>query len=112
MEADVVPVGRDQIQHVEIAADIAGSFNHVYGNSFRFKIPTAVVPDTETGRTLPGLDGSKNEQVLRQYHPAVLRRGAAKKMARRIPTDSTKCLTSILSWPATSHRRLPCQSVR
>ncbi len=41
MEADVVPVGKDQVQHVEIAADIAGSFNHVYGSGYRFRIPEA-----------------------------------------------------------------------
>ena len=55
----IVPVGRDQIQHVEIAADIAGSCNHVYGDSFKFKIHQAVIPDAGTGRTLPGVDGRK-----------------------------------------------------
>lgn len=52
--SDVVPVGRDQMQHVEIAADIAKSFNHIYGHSFKFKVPQAVVPDAEAGCTLPG----------------------------------------------------------
>jgi len=58
-ESDVVPVGRDQVQHVEVAADIAGSFNHVYGRGYRFKIPEAIVPEAEVAQTLPGLDGRK-----------------------------------------------------
>ncbi len=74
---------------METAADIAGSFNHVYGNSFNFKIPQAVVPDAETGRTLPGIDGRKmsksyDNTILLFYSEAQL-----KKLARRIPTDST-----------------------
>ena len=56
-ESDVVPVGRHQVQHVEIAADIAGSFNHVYGEHYAFQLPEAVIPASETGHTLPGLAG-------------------------------------------------------
>jgi len=89
MDADVVPVGRDQIQHVEIAADIAGSFNHVYGNSFKFKIPQAIVPDAETGRTLPGVDGRKMSKSYDNTIPLFCSEQQLKKLARRIPTDST-----------------------
>ena len=89
MEADVVPVGRDQMQHVEIAADIAGAFNHVYGNSFKFKIPQAVVPDTETGRTLPGVDGRKMSKSYDNTIPLFCSEAQLKKLTRRIPTDST-----------------------
>lgn len=89
MEADVVPVGRDQMQHVEIAADIAGSFNHVYGDSFTFKIPQAVVPDAETGRTLPGVDGRKMSKSYDNTIPLFCGEAQLKKMVRRIPTDST-----------------------
>ena len=89
MEADVVPVGRDQIQHVEIAADIAGSFNHVYGESFKFKIPQAVVPDAETGRTLPGVDGRKMSKSYDNTIPLFCSETQLKKLVRRIPTDST-----------------------
>lgn len=89
MDADVVPVGRDQMQHVELAADIAGSFNHVYGNSFKFKIPQAVVPDAETGRTLPGLDGRKMSKSYDNIIPLFCGQGQLKKLIRRIPTDST-----------------------
>lgn len=88
MDTDMVPVGRDQMQHVEIAADIAGSFNHVYGNSFKFKIPQAVVPDTETGRTLPGVDGRKMSKSYDNTIPLFCSETQLKKLLRRIPTDS------------------------
>ncbi len=89
MEADVVPVGRDQTQHVEIAADIAGSFNHVYGETYRFKIPQAVVPAGETGHTLPGLDGRKMSKSYDNTIPLFCGEAQLKKLVRRIPTDST-----------------------
>jgi tryptophanyl-tRNA synthetase len=89
MDADVVPVGRDQIQHVEIAADIAGSFNHSYRGSFQFKIPQAVVPDAETGRTLPGVDGRKMSKSYDNTIPLFCSEAQLKKLVRRIPTDST-----------------------
>ena len=52
MEADLVPVGRDQAQHVEIAADIAGSFNHLYGSGYRFRIPEVPEEDYLAIRTV------------------------------------------------------------
>ena len=53
--AQRVPVGRDQIQHIEMARDIAQSFNHLYGP--HFTLPQAVID--EAVATLPGLDGRK-----------------------------------------------------
>ncbi|MBA4261957.1 MAG: tryptophan--tRNA ligase [Comamonadaceae bacterium] len=53
--AHQVPVGRDQIQHIEMARDIAASFNHLYGE--HFTLPEAVIE--EHVATLPGLDGRK-----------------------------------------------------
>lgn len=53
--AQRVPVGRDQIQHIEMARDIAASFNHLYGP--HFTLPEAVID--EAVATLPGLDGRK-----------------------------------------------------
>lgn len=88
MDTDVVPVGRDQIQHVEIAADIAGSFNHIYGKTFKFKIPQAVVPDAETGRTLPGVDGRKMSKSYDNTIPLFCNEAQLKKLVRLIPTDS------------------------
>ena len=54
--AHEVPVGKDQVQHIEIARDIASRFNHLYGDEF-FVLPEAVV-DEHTA-VLPGLDGRK-----------------------------------------------------
>ena len=54
--AHSVPVGRDQVQHIEIARDIAQRFNHVYGSDY-FTLPEAIVD--EQCAVLPGLDGRK-----------------------------------------------------
>lgn len=89
MQTDVVPVGRDQLQHVEIAADIAGSFNHVYGQSFQLKIPQAVIPPAETGHSLPGVDGRKMSKSYDNTVPLFCGEGQLKKFVRLIPTDST-----------------------
>ncbi|WP_199432626.1 tryptophan--tRNA ligase [Qaidamihabitans albus] len=89
MESDVVPVGKDQVQHVEYAADIAGSFNHLYGESYRLKVPQAIIPDAGTGHTLPGLDGRKMSKSYDNTIPLFLPENQLKKLVRRIPTDST-----------------------
>lgn len=89
MEADVVPVGRDQAQHVEYAADIAGSFNHLYGDAYRFKIPEAVIPAEDSAHTVPGVDGRKMSKSYDNTIPLFLPENKLKKLVRRIPTDST-----------------------
>ncbi len=54
-DTDVVPVGKDQKQHIEISRDLAVKINEIYGNVF--KLPEARIdPATET---VPGLDGQK-----------------------------------------------------
>jgi tryptophanyl-tRNA synthetase len=53
--AHKVPVGRDQIQHIEMARDFAARFNHIYGE--HFVLPEAAIE--ESVATLPGLDGRK-----------------------------------------------------
>uniref|UniRef100_UPI00036CD69C tryptophan--tRNA ligase n=1 Tax=Saccharomonospora saliphila TaxID=369829 RepID=UPI00036CD69C len=89
METDVVPVGKDQVQHVEYAADIAGSFNHLYGDAYSFTVPKAIVPESGTGETLPGLDGRKMSKSYDNTIPLFLPENKLKKLIRRIPTDST-----------------------
>ncbi|WP_409299727.1 tryptophan--tRNA ligase [Peribacillus sp. SCS-155] len=84
-QSDLVPVGKDQIQHVEIARDIAQSFNHQYGKSFI--LPEALV--TDNSQIIPGLDGRKmsksyNNTIPLFSHPEVLR-----KLIYRIKTDSS-----------------------
>lgn len=89
METNVVPVGKDQVQHVEYAADIAGSFNHLYGTGYTFKIPHAVTPDTRTGETLPGLDGRKMSKSYGNTVPLFAPGLELKKLIRRVQTDAT-----------------------
>ncbi len=54
-DADKVPVGKDQKQHVEMSRDIAQKFNHRYGETFTIPEPTIA----ENVATIPGLDGQK-----------------------------------------------------
>ncbi|MFO7191142.1 tryptophan--tRNA ligase [Thermocrispum agreste] len=89
MEANVVPVGKDQIQHVEYAADIAGSFNALYGEKYSLTIPEALIPDAESAHTVPGLDGRKMSKSYDNTIPLFLPENKLKKLVRRIPTDST-----------------------
>jgi tryptophanyl-tRNA synthetase len=89
METDLVPVGKDQLQHVEYTADIAQAFNAVYGNSFRLKIPKAVVPTKDSGRALPGTDGRKMSKSYGNTIPLFAPEADLRKIVRRIPTDST-----------------------
>ncbi|GAA3752576.1 tryptophanyl-tRNA synthetase [Spinactinospora alkalitolerans] len=88
METDFVPVGRDQTQHIEYAADIAGSFNHVYGDRYSFPIPQGVYPEGEAS-ILPGVDGRKMSKSYDNHIPLFLPENKLKKLVRRIPTDST-----------------------
>ena len=86
--AHEVPVGRDQIQHLEMARDIAQRFNHLFGaGKDFFVLPEAVV--SEEVATLPGLDGRK---MSKSYHNTVpLFEGGAKALkaaVARIVTDS------------------------
>ncbi len=55
VDADLVPVGKDQKQHVEVARDIAGSFNHLYGEVLTLP-EERILPDTAL---VPGIDGQK-----------------------------------------------------
>ncbi|MEA3187139.1 MAG: tryptophanyl-tRNA synthetase, partial [Chthoniobacter sp.] len=54
-ESDIVPVGRDQKQHVEITRDLATKFNQTFGDTFKIPEPS-ILPDVAT---IPGLDGQK-----------------------------------------------------
>jgi tryptophanyl-tRNA synthetase len=89
MGSDLVPVGKDQLQHVEYAADIAGAFNAVYGDAYQLKIPKAVIPAEDSGRTLPGTDGRKMSKSYKNTIPLFAPESELKKIIRRIPTDST-----------------------
>jgi len=83
--AEVVPVGRDQKQHVEICRDIAQRFNHVYGELLT--VPEAVIQ--EEVETIPGLDGRKMSKSYDNTLPLFLDSGPLRKLVMRIATDST-----------------------
>lgn len=82
--ANVVPVGRDQIQHIEMARDIAARFNHRYGE--HFALPEAQVDDAVA--TLPGLDGRKMSKSYDNTIPLWLPEKELKAAIARIVTDS------------------------
>ena len=82
--SDIVPVGADQKQHVEFARDIAGYFNHIYGETF--KLPTPVI-GRETG-LIPGLDGRKMSKSYDNTIPLMAPEKELKKKIMRIITDS------------------------
>ncbi len=79
-----VPVGRDQIQHIEMARDIAASFNHLYGE--HFVLPEAQIE--EAVATLPGLDGRKMSKSYDNTIPLFAPREQLKKLIAGIKTDS------------------------
>jgi tryptophanyl-tRNA synthetase len=82
--AHQVPVGRDQIQHIEMARDIAASFNHLYGE--HFTLPEAVIEAHVA--TLPGLDGRKMSKSYDNTIPLFAPREQLKKLIMGILTDS------------------------
>jgi tryptophanyl-tRNA synthetase len=82
--AHKVPVGRDQIQHIEMARDIASSFNHLYGE--HFVLPEAAIE--ENVATLPGLDGRKMSKSYDNTIPLFAPRNELKKLISSIVTDS------------------------
>ena len=83
-KAHKVPVGRDQIQHIEMARDIAQSFNHLYGE--QLVLPEAVVEASVA--TLPGLDGRKMSKSYDNTIALFAPREQLRKQIMGIVTDS------------------------
>lgn len=85
--AQKVPVGRDQIQHVEMARDIGQRFNHLFGKGKDlFVLPEAVIE--EEVATLPGLDGRKMSKSYDNTIPLFGTSKQLKEAIARIVTDS------------------------
>lgn len=82
--ANKVPVGKDQIQHIEMARDIASRFNHIYGE--HFAIPEAVVDDNAA--TILGLDGRKMSKSYNNTIPLFETEKKFKKLINKIKTNS------------------------
>lgn len=82
--ANKVPVGRDQIQHIEMARDIAGRLNHLYGQ--QLVLPEAVVDGSETA-LLKGLDGRKMSKSYNNTIPLFEGEKKLKKAINKIKTN-------------------------
>ncbi len=104
LNADVVPVGADQLQHIEIARDIAHSFNSIYVKDYekmrqkspdsKYKIkgsiltpPEAIV--AEGNKLLSGLDGRKMSKSYNNHIPLFSTEKELQKLINRITTDSS-----------------------
>ncbi|MCB1224648.1 MAG: tryptophan--tRNA ligase [Verrucomicrobiales bacterium] len=85
-DADVVPVGRDQKQHVEVTRDLAIKINEAFGEGL-LKIPEPRI--REETAVVPGLDGQKMSKSYNNTIGLFEDPGPLKKKIMRIPTDST-----------------------
>jgi len=82
--AHKVPVGRDQVQHIEMARDIGQRFNHLYGETFT--LPQAQI-ETQVA-TLPGIDGRKMSKSYDNVIPLFAPRVDLERAIKSIVTDS------------------------
>ena len=82
--ADLVPVGKDQVQHIEMTQDIAGKFNRAYGEVF-------TVPNyrLDQGSKVPGIDGQKMSKSYGNTIDIFAEGNVLKKKVMSIVTDST-----------------------
>jgi len=83
-QTDVVPVGKDQVQHIEFARDMAGYFNNTFKEVF--KLPEYKL--SETAAVLPGIDGRKMSKSYGNHIPVFIDEKARKKLVMKIMTDS------------------------
>ena len=84
-DAEIVPVGKDQMQHLEITRDIASRFNHVYPNSL-------LIPETKVDERvmiIPGTDGQKMSKSYNNFIDIFLTDKKLRKQIMGIQTDST-----------------------
>lgn len=95
-DTDIVPVGDDQLQHIEFARDIAQKFNHVFGKAavknkklehpHILKMPKAHV---QMAKNVPGLDGRKMSKSYGNHIPLFEDEAKLRKMVMKFVTDST-----------------------
>jgi tryptophanyl-tRNA synthetase len=84
-DTDVVPIGKDQAQHLEMTIDIAQSFNHNYGREL-LKIPQPSY--NEASKTVIGLDGRKMSKSYNNTIPLFCEEKKLRKMLMKIVTNS------------------------
>jgi len=85
-DSDVVPVGKDQKQHVEVTRDLALKMNNTFGEGL-LRIPEPRI--RESTATVPGLDGAKMSKSYHNTIPLFEPEKALKKLIMSIKTDST-----------------------
>jgi tryptophanyl-tRNA synthetase len=83
-DSDTVPVGADQVQHIEVCRDLAGSFNHEFGETF--VLPKAYV--LETSARVPGIDGEKMSKSYNNTLAVFEDAKTQRKQIMRVVTDS------------------------
>ena len=83
-DSDIVPVGEDQVQHIEVCRDLAGSFNHQYGETF--VLPKAKL--LEASAKVPGIDGEKMSKSYNNTLEIFEDPKSQRKKIMRIVTDS------------------------
>jgi tryptophanyl-tRNA synthetase len=84
-DAHIVPVGKDQRQHLEMTRDLGGAFNHQYGED------TLVLPEAkidEAVMTIPGIDGLKMSKSLNNYIDIFLNEKELLKVVKKVVTDA------------------------
>lgn len=84
-DAEIVPVGKDQLQHLEITRDVAARFNHQMGDTF--VLPTAKIDDDTM--IIPGTDGQKMSKSRNNFINIFLDDKQLRKQIMAIETDST-----------------------
>lgn len=83
-DANLVPVGQDQKQHVEYARDIAEKFNRIFGEAFT--LPESYILDTVA--VVPGIDGQKMSKSYNNHIPLFAKDDEIKSLVAKIVTDS------------------------
>ena len=83
-DSDVVPVGEDQVQHIEVCRDLAASFNHLFGETF--VMPKAKLLDNSA--RVPGTDGEKMSKSYGNTLEVFAEPKTLRKQIMRIVTDS------------------------
>ncbi len=84
-DAEFVPVGKDQLQHIEITRDVASRFNHQMGDTF--VLPEATT--SEVTKIIPGTDGEKMSKSRNNFINIFLEDKPLRKQVMSIETDST-----------------------
>lgn len=85
-DSDIVPVGKDQKQHVEVTRDLALKMNHLYGEGL-LRVPQPRI--RESSATVPGTDGAKMSKSYGNTIPLFETAKVTEKLIKGIKTDST-----------------------